>query len=89
MIFTKLGLAIAWLLVVVSGLRVVAAFAIAYTTGQATAPRYFGSKTTGEVIDQGLIYLLIGVAVGIVAEISRSVAVKAELKKHRPEQESR
>ena len=58
-----------------------AAFAIAYTTGQATAPRYFGSKTTGEVIDQGLIYLLIGVAVGIVAEISRSVAVKAELKK--------
>ena len=80
MIFTKLGLAIAWLLVVVSGLRVVAAFAIAYT-GQTTAPRYFGSKTTGEVIDQGLFLLLIGVAVGIVAEISRSVSVKTEVRK--------
>lgn len=81
MIFTKLGLAIAWLLVILSSFRVAAAFAFAYTTGQATAPRYFGSKTTGEVIEQGLLLLLIGVAMGIVAEISRSVSVKAEVRK--------
>ncbi|RWL50120.1 MAG: hypothetical protein EOR60_01810 [Mesorhizobium sp.] len=89
MIFTKLGLAIAWLLVVLSGLRLVLAFAIAYTTGQATAPEYFGSKTVGEVIDHSALYLLIGVTVGIVAEISRSMGVKAELRKQMLEKEVR
>ncbi|MER9221925.1 hypothetical protein NKI48_23850 [Mesorhizobium sp. M0644] len=79
MFFTKLGRVIAWVLVILSGFRVVAAVSFAFTTGQNMAPRYFGSKTTGEVIDQGLLYLLIGVAVGIVAEISRSVAAKAEV----------
>ena len=78
MFFTKLGRVIAWLLVIVGSLRVAQGFAIAFTTGQAMAPRYLGSKTTGEAIDAGLLYILIGVVVGIVAEISRSIAAKPE-----------
>lgn len=81
MFFTKLGLVIAWLLVIVSGFRVVLALAIATTTGQNVSPRYLGSSSTGEAIDQGMLCFLIGVAVGIVAEISRSVAAKAEVMK--------
>ncbi|TIL40239.1 hypothetical protein [Mesorhizobium sp.] len=79
MFFTKLGQVIAWLLVIVGGSQAMLAFAVAFTTGQ--SPRYFGSKPTGEAIDAGMLYVLIGVAVGIVAEISRSVAAKAEVKK--------
>lgn len=81
MFFTKLGRVIAWLLVIVGSFRAVLAFAIAFTTGQNTSPMYLGSKTTGEVIDAGILYVLIGVVVGMVAEISRSVAAKAEVKK--------
>ncbi|WP_287347168.1 hypothetical protein [Mesorhizobium sp.] len=81
MIFTKLGRVIAWLLVIVGGSQAVLAFAIAFQTGQSMGPRYFGSKPTGEVIDAGMLYVLIGVAVGMVAEISRSVAAKAEVTK--------
>lgn len=79
MFFTKMGRVIAWLLVIVGGSRAVLAFAIAFQTGQSMAPRYFGSKSTGEVIDAALLYVLIGVVVGIVAEISRSVAGKTEV----------
>lgn len=78
MFFTKLGQVIAWLLVIVGGSQAMLAFAVAFTT---VAPRYFGTKPTGEAIDAGMLYVLIGVAVGIVAEISRSVAAKAEVKK--------
>lgn len=81
MFFTKLGRVIAWLMVIVGSFRMVLALAIIFTTGQNMSPRYLGSKTTGEVIDASLLYILIGVAVGVVAEISRSVAAKMEVKK--------
>ncbi|MER8970947.1 MULTISPECIES: hypothetical protein [unclassified Mesorhizobium] len=81
MFFTKLGRVIAWVLVILGGFRAVLAFTIAFTTDQTMAPRYLGSSSTGEAIDKGLLYFLVGVAVGMVAEISRSVAVKMEVTK--------
>lgn len=74
MFFTKLGLAIAWLLVIVGGLQVM----IALSIDPALAPRYFGSKTLGQAIDRGALYFLVGIAAGMVSEISRSVAAKVE-----------
>lgn len=84
MVFTKLGRFIAWLMVIVGMSRVAKALAVIYNTGQNVSPRYLGSKTTGEVIDAALLYILIGVAVGMLAEISRSVAAKAEAHKQEP-----
>ncbi|MER8368039.1 hypothetical protein [Mesorhizobium sp. M1378] len=77
MFFTKLGRVIAWLLVILGGFRAVLAFAIA-TTDQTMGPRYLGSSSTGHAIDMSLLCVLIGVAVGMMAEISRSVAAKTE-----------
>ncbi|MFA6155057.1 hypothetical protein [Mesorhizobium sp.] len=76
MFFTKFGLVIAWLLLTVGTFRVGTAFYIAYTMQTNMAPRYLGSKTTGEVIDAGLLYILIGVALGVLVEISRSLVPK-------------
>ncbi|TCP20886.1 hypothetical protein EV656_1155 [Rhodovulum adriaticum] len=41
------------------------------------APRYLGTDTTGEAIDEGLKVLLIGAVVGMLAEISGSIAAIA------------
>lgn len=79
MFFTKLARVIAWVFVILGGFRAVLAFTIAFTNNQALAPRYLGSSSTGEAIDKGLLYFLIGVAVGVVADISRSVAAKTEV----------
>ncbi|UDL88115.1 hypothetical protein LGH82_23565 [Mesorhizobium sp. PAMC28654] len=81
MFFTKLALVIAWLLVILGGLQVALAFSIDPTM----APRYFGSRTLGQAIDRGVLCFLIGIAGGVVAEISKSVAAKAEVKKQEVE----
>lgn len=76
MFFTKVAIVIAWLLVIFGCLQVALALAI----DPIMAPRYFGSKTLGQAIDRGTLYFLIGIAAGTLAEISRSVASKAEVK---------
>jgi hypothetical protein len=81
MVFTNLGRIIAWLLVIVGSLRAGSALLFTSMTGEAMYPRYFGSKTTGEVIDAGMMYIMVGVAVGMLAEISRSIAAKPEVTK--------
>ncbi|MEK1890738.1 MAG: hypothetical protein AAAB35_24880 [Phyllobacterium sp.] len=78
MFFTKLGRIIAWLLVILGGIRASLGFVIAFGGNQAMAQRYLGSGTTGEAIDKGLLFILLGVAVGMIAEISRSVAARAD-----------
>lgn len=77
MIFTKAGREIAWLAVAFGGLRIALGFGLA--GGNAEAARlYLGSATTGEAIDQGLMLVVFGIALGILTEISRSVAAKSE-----------
>lgn len=84
MFFTKVGLVIAWLLVIAGVLRAGMGFYLAGENDPALISRYLGSHTTGEAIDRGILYVLIGVSVGIVAEISRSVAAKSDAKAHTP-----
>lgn len=75
MFFTRVGYVVAWLLVIGGGLRAAMGFMIAQSDDyQELAQRYLGSSTTGEAIDRGLLVFLIGVSVGMVAEISRSLA---------------
>lgn len=84
MFFTKVGRVIAWLLVVAGGLRAALGFAVAFSGNQALAPFYLGTDTSGEAINRGLLVLLIGVSVGMVAEISRSLAAKSEANGQKP-----
>ena len=84
MVFTKAGRVIAWLLVIVGGLRIAMGFAVAFMGDQALAPRYLATSTTGEAINRGMLLFLIGVSLGMVAEISRSVAAKSEVNAQKP-----
>lgn len=76
MFFTRVGLIIAWLLVILGIARAAMGFYLANASDPALISRYLGSHTTGEAIDRGILYVLMGVSIGIVAEISRSVAAK-------------
>lgn len=74
MFFTKLGMGVAWLAFIVGALRLGIAFEAGRHDNYAElARRYFGSKTLGEVIDQSFLVMLFGIALGVVAEISRSL----------------
>lgn len=77
MIFTKVGRVIAWLAVAFGGLRIALGFGLAGGSAEA-AQRYLGSATTGEAIDQGLMLVVFGIAIGILTDISRSVMAKSE-----------
>ena len=77
MFFTRIGTLFAYIGFGVGILRVASGFLIAQGTfgtesNIAAAKRYFGTSTTGEAIDGGLIVIALSVALGILCEISRS-----------------
>lgn len=73
MLFTRLGQLVAWLAVLFGVLRAGMGFGIASSDNyQALAARYLGSST-GEAINQGLVILVVGIGVGILTDISRSL----------------
>lgn len=78
MFFTKAGVVIAWLACIGGGLRAVMGFAVAFWGNDAMAVEFFGSRTTGQVIDRGLYTMVFGICLGILTEISRSVAKASE-----------
>jgi len=77
MIFTLLGKIIAWLALIVGSLRIGVGIFVASIDDPEryafAANRYLGS-TGGEAIDKGFYAVLIGVTLGILAEISSSVS---------------
>jgi hypothetical protein len=74
MFFTKLGRVLAWLAFVGGAVRLAMGFLVASSGNHAAlAPRYLGSSTSGEAIDQGIMVLVFGVALGILVEISRTL----------------
>jgi len=76
MFFTRLGTILAWLALFFGALRVALGIVIASTAegvGPVFSPRYLGSKSTGEAIDQGLMMVVFAVSLGIIVEISRSL----------------
>ena len=84
MFFTRIGKVVAHLIFWASAFRVVMAFGIAFTAQGpedrlAMARRYLGNVAdTGEAIDRGLKFLLVGLALGILCEISARLYAKGK-----------
>lgn len=74
MIFTTIGrvsailIAVFGLLLVMMGMGVASGFLVEPEPG-----RYLGTKSSGETIDNGVYYILIGVFLGVASDISRSL----------------
>lgn len=75
MFFTRVGTAIAWLGLVLGVLRIaLGLFAGSNLDTPGFNPvRYLGSATPGQAIDQGTIVIVVAVALGVLAEIGRSI----------------
>ena len=75
MFYTTLGRIAASLALALGLLRF--AWGLAIATGTIVEPepgRYLGTRTSGEVIDQGIYVVLFAIILGVITEISRSVA---------------
>lgn len=81
MFFTLLGTVRAWLALVLGTMRLVPGLVVAWSeTPPPALVKLLGSGTSGQAIDQGLVVLLVAVALGTLTEISRSVRRRAEAK---------
>lgn len=72
MFFTRLARIIAWIAFLLGVLRILMGFAIAsgfVGPYEEALARYTTETSSGEVINQGFVYLLFGVALGTLAEI--------------------
>lgn len=76
MFFTQAGRVVAWLAFIFGLLDAVAGFAIAFLGNDATATEYLRGRSTAQVIDRGLYWAGVGIVLGILTEISRSLAPK-------------
>ncbi|GAA6198336.1 hypothetical protein NBRC116598_37810 [Pseudophaeobacter arcticus] len=70
-----MGKIIAWVLIVFGGLRTITGIYVATFVSDAEAyaaasAYLLGTKTSGEAIDQGLIMIGLGVAMGLLAQIA-------------------
>lgn len=78
MFFTKVGYVIAWLAIGLGLFGFILGFWLANIGDAALTLRYLGGKTTGRSIDQGLYTFLFGVCLGVLCEISKHIAAKAD-----------
>ena len=74
MFFTKAGRVIAWLALIFGVARIALGLVVAQSGDPSLASRYLGSGTSGQAIDQGLYVLIFGIIVGVLTDISRSLA---------------
>jgi hypothetical protein len=76
--FTKVGLVVAWLGIVLSVMQFALAWIVFFNldTPGFDAARYIGSSNPGRMVNQSLLVFAIALALGIVAEISRSIREK-------------
>ncbi len=73
MIFTKIGTVVAVLLILLGVFAIASGFIVA--ENPELSGRYFSSNTgSGERIDQGFYTVGLGIAAGVITEISRSLA---------------
>lgn len=77
MTFSTMGRVLAFLMIVFAVLRVTMGFIVASIGTPEAAARYLGSRSSGGAIDQGLILLALGIVVGVLTDISRSVRKQA------------
>jgi len=76
--FARTGNVVAWLIFILSAVRLVLAIAIAATTdgpaeNSAFAMEYLAASTTGEAIDEAIYGLLAGLVLGILSQIGLSL----------------
>ena len=77
MIFTKMGKVLAVGAILIGVLRVVMTIAIIQSDNPAAMAReYLGSNPTGYYIDQGIRYVIFGIVIGILTDISRTLSSK-------------
>ncbi|SPH24130.1 hypothetical protein DEA8626_03179 [Defluviimonas aquaemixtae] len=77
MTFTKACKIVAILAVAFGLLRLGMGFGLTFGMDEgADLSPYIGSRTTGQVINQGTYTLLVGIALGTLAEISRALQAK-------------
>lgn len=79
MFFTRIGKVIAHLLFWLGLLRVATGFLVAFSaadveSNRAAAHRYLAAVSSGEAIDEGMKYILLAVALGVLCEISSKKA---------------
>ena len=74
MFFTKAGRVIAWLALILGIAQIAMGLIVAQSGDPSLASRYLGSGTPGHAIDQGLYVLIVGIVVGVLTEISGSLA---------------
>lgn len=72
MLFTRIGTFLAYTLSIFAVLRIALATTLAGSSPEAVK-RYIGSGTTGEAIDQATYVLFCAIALGVLAEISKSL----------------
>lgn len=76
MIFVKLGKLLAWTLLFAGAFKAVTALIVAlafFTDPEALAAAtsaYIGTGTTGQAVDQGLIWVTMGIVVGLLVQIA-------------------
>jgi hypothetical protein len=75
-IFTRIGSVIAWVLVALGAFRTALGFLLAFGAddSEAAARALLAAANTGEAINEGMLAILAGVVVGVLVEISKSVA---------------
>lgn len=76
MFFTTVGRVVAWLALFFGAARIALALFVAQSGDPSLVPRYLGSGTTGQAIDQGLYVLIFGIVIGVLTDVSRSLARK-------------
>lgn len=67
------AIVLGWFLLVTSALRVGMAVYVVQELGLIRYPRYLGSKTTGEVIDQAMYVAAFGLIFVLLGQIARKV----------------
>ena len=75
MFFTRFGIVVAWIALVAGALRMATGLYAVFNL-DFDPSRYLGGATPGHAIDQGGVSMLIGLTLGILTEISRSVRRK-------------
>ena len=74
MFFTRAARVLAWLAIIYAVVRIALAVFVIQSGDPSLVHRYIGSGTTGQAIDRALYVLVFGIALGVLADISRSVA---------------
>ena len=74
MFFTATARVAAWLAIILGAIRIALALFAMNTEDPNFAMQYLGRVTTGEALDQGIDMVLFGLIVGVLTDISHSVA---------------